>query len=112
MEHVCLYPYLKKREKIFILECLWPSKFFAGSCYTYSGGIRTTVWEHAYNNCLSLIPLAKDARLLVIDSVAEYEFVVRDLIGPKFGAESVSVYVGLRKINGKSYNEVKDLFFI
>jgi len=62
-----------------------------------------TSWERAYNNCLAL-PLTKDARLLVIDSVAEYEFVERELIGPKSGSDSVSVYVGLRKVNGKSYN--------
>ena len=39
--------------------------------------------------------------LLIIDSIAEYEFVERDLIGPKSGSDSVSVYVGLRKINGE-----------
>jgi hypothetical protein len=64
-----------------------------------------TSWERAYNNCLAL-PLTKDARLLVIDSIAEYEFVERELIGPKSGSDSVSVYVGLRKINGKSHNSM------
>ena len=56
-----------------------------------------TSWDRAYNNCLAL-PMTKDARLLVIDSVAEYEFVERELIGPKSGSDSVSVYVGLRKL--------------
>lgn len=58
-----------------------------------------TSWERAYNNCRSL-PSTRDAHLLVIESVAEYEFIERDLIGPKSGSDSVSVYVGLRKING------------
>ena len=59
-----------------------------------------TSWERAHNNC-RLLPTTRDAHLLVIDSIAEYEFVHRDLIGPKSGSDSVSVYVGLRKINGK-----------
>ncbi len=104
MEHVCLIiDFKKKNENIWFLECLPPSKYFAGSCYTYMKMLPATSWERAYNNCLSL-PLTKDARLLVIDSVAEYEFVERELIGPKSGSDSVSVYVGLRKVNGKSYN--------
>lgn len=83
-----------------VLECLPPSKYFAGSCYTYIPALTVTSWDRAFNNCLHL-PLAKDARLLVVDSVAEYEFVERELIGPKSGSDSVSVYVGLRKINGE-----------
>ncbi|CAF1383152.1 unnamed protein product [Adineta steineri] len=79
-------------------QCLPPSKYFAGSCYTYMKLLPAKSWDEAYNNCLSL-PLTKDARLLVIDSVAEYDFVERELIGPKSGSDSVSVYVGLRKIN-------------
>jgi predicted protein tyrosine phosphatase len=55
-------------------------------------------WERAYNNCLSL-PTMKEARLLAIESVDEYEFIERDLIGLKSGSESVSVYIGLRKMN-------------
>jgi len=84
-----------------ILECIPPSKYFAGSCYTYMKYLPATSWERAYNNCLAL-PMTKDARLLVIDSVAEYHFVERELIGPKSGSDSVSVYVGLRKVNSKS----------
>lgn len=83
-----------------ILECLPPSKYFAGSCYTYMKMLPATSWERAYNNCFNL-PMTRDARLLVIDSIAEYEFVERELIGPKSGSDSVSVYVGLRKINGE-----------
>ncbi|CAF3379652.1 unnamed protein product [Rotaria sp. Silwood1] len=79
-------------------QCLSPSKYFAGSCYTYMNMLLATSWERAYNNCL-IIPTAKDARLLVIDSIAEYEFVERELIGPKSGSDSVSVYIGLRKVN-------------
>ncbi|CAF0721293.1 unnamed protein product [Rotaria sordida] len=79
-------------------QCLPPSKYFAGSCYTYMTMLPATSWERAYNNCL-ILPTAKDARLLVIDSIAEYEFVQRELIGPKSGSDSVSVYVGLRKVN-------------
>jgi len=104
MGHVCLIYHLeKKRRTILFLECLTPAKYFAGSCYTYMKMLPATSWERAYNNCLAL-PFTKDARLLVIDSVAEYEFVERELIGPKSGSDSVSVYVGLRKVNGKSYN--------
>lgn len=55
-------------------------------------------WEGAYNNCLSL-PSAHDARLLAIETIDEYEFIERELIGLKSGPESVSVYIGLRKIN-------------
>ena len=69
-----------------------------------------TSWDRAYNNCL-LLPLTKDARLLVIESIAEYEFVERELIGPKSGSDSVSVYVGLRKINGMS-NDQRCFFFL
>ena len=65
-------------------------------------------WERAYNNCLAL-PLTKDARLLVIDSIEEYKFVERELIGPKSGSNSVSVYVSLRKVNGKL--SLKSIFF-
>lgn len=83
------------------VECLFPSKYFAGSCYTYMKMIPATSWERAHNNCRTL-STSKDARLLIIDSIAEYEFVERDLIGPKSGSDSVSVYVGLRKINGQS----------
>ena len=83
-----------------ILECLPPSKYFAGSCYTYMKMLPATSWNRAYNNCLTL-PMTNDARLLVIGSIAEYEFVERELIGPKSGSDSVSVYVGLRKINSK-----------
>ncbi|CAF2761502.1 unnamed protein product [Rotaria sp. Silwood2] len=79
-------------------QCLPPSKYFAGSCYTYMKMLPATSWERASNNCFTL-SMAKDARLLVIDSIAEYEFVERELIGPKSGSESVSVYVGLRKVN-------------
>jgi hypothetical protein len=93
----------KKKKPILILECIPPSKYFAGSCYTYMKALPATSWERAYNTCLAL-PLTKDARLLVIDSIAEYEFVERELIGPKSGSDSVSVYVGLRKVNGKSCN--------
>jgi hypothetical protein len=82
------------------VECLPPSKYFAGSCYTYMKMLPATSWERAHSNCLTL-PMTNDARLLVIDSIAEYEFIERDLIGPKSGSDSVSVYVGLRKINGK-----------
>lgn len=31
----------------------------------------------------------------------EYEFIERDLIGLKSGSESVSIYIGLRKMNSK-----------
>lgn len=55
-------------------------------------------WDRAYNNCLSL-PMTKDARLLSIETVTEYEFIERDLIGLKSGSDSVSIYIGLRKIN-------------
>jgi hypothetical protein len=55
-------------------------------------------WEGAYNSCLSL-PMTKDARLLIIESINEYEFIKRELIGLKSGSESVSVYIGLRKTN-------------
>ncbi|CAF1628384.1 unnamed protein product [Adineta ricciae] len=79
-------------------QCLPPSKYFAGSCYTYMRLLPATSWERAYNNCQTL-SMGRDARLLVIDSIAEYEFVERELIGPKSGSDSVSVYVGLRKIN-------------
>ena len=88
----------KKYETIDVLECLPPSKYFAGSCYTYIETARAPSWEQAYNNCLSL-PMSKDARLSAIESVEEYEFVERELIGLKSGSESVSVYIGLRKTN-------------
>ncbi len=81
-----------------ILECLPPSKYFAGSCYTYINTTRAPSWDEAYNNCLSL-PTTKDARLLAIESISEYEFIERELIGPKSVSESVSVYIGLRKLN-------------
>jgi predicted protein tyrosine phosphatase len=55
-------------------------------------------WDRAYNNCLSL-PMTKGARLLAIESIDEYEFIERELIGLKSGSDSVSVYIGLRKIN-------------
>ena len=55
-------------------------------------------WEGAYNNCLSL-PTMKNARLLAIESIDEYEFIERELIGLKSGSESVSVYIGLHKMN-------------
>jgi hypothetical protein len=55
-------------------------------------------WDRAYNNCLSL-PTTKGARLLAIESIDEYEFIERELIGLKSGSDSVSVYIGLRKIN-------------
>jgi hypothetical protein len=104
MEHVSSMNCLKKKKtKSNILECLPPSKYFAGSCYTYMKLLPATSWERAYNNCLAM-PFTKNASLLVIDSVAEYEFVERDLIGPKSGSDSVSVYVGLRKMNGESYH--------
>ena len=101
-----------KKQILLILECLPPSKYFAGSCYTYMKMLPATSWNGAYNNCLTL-PMTKDARLLVIDSITEYEFVERELIGPKSGSDSVSVYVGLRKINSKSYNLIDffSLFF-
>lgn len=72
-----------------------------------------TSWDRAASNCLTF-SLTKDARLLVIDSIAEYEFVERELIGPKSGSDSVSVYVGLRKVNGMSNQskEKKWVFFI
>lgn len=57
-------------------------------------------WERAYNNCLTL-PTTRDARLLAIESIDEYEFIERELIGLKSGSDSVSVYVGLRKMNSK-----------
>lgn len=77
------------------LECLPPSKYFAGACYTYVQATPAPSWDRAYNNCLAL----PDARLLAMDSVREYEFIERDLIGLKSGSESVSIYIGLRKIN-------------
>ncbi|CAF1333517.1 unnamed protein product [Adineta steineri] len=80
------------------IQCLSPSKYFAGSCYTYMKTAPAPSWERAYNNCLSL-PKAKDARLLSIESIDEYEFIERELIGLKSGSDSVSVYIGLRKIN-------------
>jgi hypothetical protein len=43
--------------------------------------------------------MANDARLLSIESIEEYEFIERELIGLKSGSESVSVYIGLRKVN-------------
>ncbi|CAF4391785.1 unnamed protein product, partial [Rotaria magnacalcarata] len=70
--------------------CLPPSKYFAGSCYTYMKLLPASSWEEAHDNCLSL-PKVLDAGLLVIDSIAEYEFVERDLIGRKSGSDSVSV---------------------
>lgn len=84
----------------FFAECLPPSRYHAGSCYTYMKMLPATSWDRAQNNCLSL-PLTKDARLVVFDSITEYEFVEQELIGPKSGSESVSVYVGLRRVNGK-----------
>ena len=83
-----------------ILECLPPSKYFAGSCYTYMTLLPAASWERAKNNCLEL-PFTNDARLLVIESVDEYKFVERELIGPKSGSDSVSVYVGLHKVDGE-----------
>ncbi|CAF3587083.1 unnamed protein product [Rotaria sordida] len=80
------------------IQCLPPSKYFAGSCYTYMKTLPASSWERAYNNCLSL-PMIKDASLLAIESINEYEFIERELIGLKSGSESVSVYIGLRKIN-------------
>jgi hypothetical protein len=65
-------------------------------------------WERAYNNCLSL-PMTKDARLLAIESVDEYEFIERELIGLKSGSESVSVYIGLRKMNSMYFQLNKNL---
>lgn len=94
---------------LLLLECLPPSKYFAGSCYTYMKALPATSWDRAYNHCLAL-PLTKDARLLVIESIAEYEFVERELIGPKSGSDSVSVYVGLRKINGMSIDQFVFVF--
>ena len=55
-------------------------------------------WEGAFNNCQSL-PTSTDASLSAIETIEEYEFIERDLIGLKSGSESVSVYIGLRKIN-------------
>ncbi|CAF0891226.1 unnamed protein product [Rotaria sp. Silwood1] len=80
------------------IQCLPPSKYFAGSCYTYMKTLPASSWERAHNNCLSL-PMIKDAGLLAIESIDEYEFIERELIGLKSGSESVSVYIGLRKIN-------------
>jgi len=100
MEYVCII-FLRKGSHIWIyfnLECLPPSKYYAGSCYTYMKTSPASSWERAYNNCLSL-PMTKDARLSSIESVDEYEFIERELIGLKSGSDSVSVYIGLRKIN-------------
>jgi len=87
-----------KIERNFYIECLPPSKYFAGSCYTYMKTSPAPSWDRAYNNCLSL-PMTKGARLLAIESIDEYEFIERELIGLKSGSDSVSVYIGLRKIN-------------
>jgi hypothetical protein len=97
MEYVCNFV-LTTREDFFRLECLTPSKYFAGSCYTYVNETPAPSWERAYNNCLSL-SINKNTRLLSIESVDEYEFIERELIGPKSGSDSVSVYIGLQKIN-------------
>jgi hypothetical protein len=100
-----MYYVLKKKRQILFyrdLECLPPSKYFAGSCYTYVKTTPAPSWERAYNNCLSL-PMTKDARLLAIESVDEYEFIERELIGLKSGSDSVSVYIGLRKMNSKYF---------
>ena len=43
----------------------------------------------------------KNARLLAIESIDEYKFIERELIGLKSGSESVSVYIGLHKMNSK-----------
>ena len=59
-------------------------------------------WDEAYNSCLSL-PMTKDARLLSIESIDEYEFIERELIGLKPTSKAVSVYVGLRKIDSMSF---------
>jgi hypothetical protein len=101
MEYVCII-FLKENQILFYfdLECLSPSKYFAGSCYTYMKTSPAPSWERAYNNCLSL-PMTKDARLLAIESVDEYEFIERELIGLKSGSDSVSVYIGLRKMNSR-----------
>jgi len=52
-------------------------------------------WERASENCI----LSNDSRLLTIESIDEYYFITRELIGLKSGSESVSVYIGLQKIN-------------
>lgn len=82
------------------LECLPPSKYYAGSCYTYMKMSPAPSWERAHNNCLSL-PMMTDASLLAIETIDEYEFIERELIGLKSGSESVSVYIGLRKVNSQ-----------
>ena len=82
------------------LECLSPSKYYAGSCYTYMKMSPASSWERAHNNCLSL-PMMTDASLLAIETIDEYEFIERELIGLKSGSDSVSVYIGLRKVNGQ-----------
>jgi hypothetical protein len=65
-------------------------------------------WEQAYNNCLAL-PNTRDTRLLAVESIDEYEFIERELIGLKSGSDSVSVYIGLRKMNSRDYTSlVKD----
>jgi hypothetical protein len=90
--------------RIISLECLPPSKYYAGSCYTYMKMSPAPSWERAHNNCLSL-PMMNDASLLAIETVDEYEFIERELIGLKSGSESVSVYIGLRKVNSEcSFN--------
>ncbi|CAF2147063.1 unnamed protein product [Rotaria magnacalcarata] len=80
-------------------QCISPSKYFAGSCYTYANTVPAPSWERAYNNCLSSSSTINDSNLLAIESVDEYRFIERELIGLKSGSESVSVYIGLRKIN-------------
>ncbi|UJR10436.1 hypothetical protein I4U23_014640 [Adineta vaga] len=80
------------------IQCISPSKYYAGSCYTYMKTEPASSWERAYNNCLTL-PTMNDARLLAIESIDEYEFIERELIGLKSGSDSVSVYIGLRKMN-------------
>ncbi|CAF1648420.1 unnamed protein product, partial [Adineta ricciae] len=87
------------------IQCISPSKYYAGSCYTYMKAEPASSWERAYNNCLTL-PSTRDARLLAIESIDEYEFIERELIGLKSGSDSVSVYVGLRKMNSKVHSIV------
>ena len=107
------YVVLFQKKKIIddYLECQPPSKYYAGSCYTYVKTSPAPSWEGAYNNCASL-PLTKDARLLAIESVDEYEFIERELIGLKSGSESVSVYIGLRKMNSKDVNRKINFLYI
>lgn len=94
-----------EKKRIFLFsECHPPSKYFSGSCYTYMKSSLAPSWERAHNNCLSL-SMTKDSRLLSIETIDEYEFIERELIGLKSGSESVSVFIGLRKINS-SYSDL------